>query len=151
MQVVEDDELVSVEYVPGGHPEQTGAPAPPPASEAGIDGGATGAGALQSVVSQLQLPAALMQVPSDDAVDEPTWHDPWDAPSKEDVREHQPQDCDSVHALHDKREAQGTETGEGGVLPVENAVQLKLLMMGSAEHWDVQPGVDVQGAHVAVM
>ena len=38
MQVVEEEELVGVEYVPGGHPLQTGAPGPPPASEAGVDG-----------------------------------------------------------------------------------------------------------------
>ena len=42
MHVVEEEELVGVEYEPGGHPVQTGAPGPPPTlSLCACEGGAT--------------------------------------------------------------------------------------------------------------
>jgi hypothetical protein len=41
--------------------------------------------------------------------------------------------------------------GLRGVMPVENAVQLKLLMTGSIEQRDAHAGVAVHGAHAALM
>ena len=94
MHVLEEEELASVEYVPGGQSVQTAAPIPPSVSAAaggdgvtgdgvtgdgvtgegvtgeGVTGGAT-RGAAQSELNQLQLPPALTQAPSDDAVGPP--------------------------------------------------------------------------------
>ncbi len=92
--VLEEEALTGVEKVPGGHPVHTAAP---PTSAAAGGEGATGAGAMQSVVNQLQLPAVLRQAPSDDAADAPARHDAWD------TEEHQPQFGDCVHALQDGR------------------------------------------------
>ena len=94
VHVLEEEELASVEYVPGGQSVQTAAPIPPSVSAtaggdgdtgAGVTGdGVTGAGitgegvtggatrgAAQSELNQLQLPPALTQAPSDDAVGPP--------------------------------------------------------------------------------
>ena len=89
MHVLEEEELASVEYVPGGQSVQTAAPIPPSVSATaggdgvtgdgvtgdgvtgeGVTGGAT-RGAAQSELNQLQLPPALTQAPSDDAVGPP--------------------------------------------------------------------------------
>jgi hypothetical protein len=117
VHVLEEEELARVEYVPGGQSVQTAAPVPPSASATaggngdtgdgatgdGVTGGATGdgvtggatSGTAQSELNQLQLPPALTQAPSDDAVGPPVWHDPWAA------RVHQPQFGDIVHELQD--------------------------------------------------
>ena len=52
--------------------------------------------------------------------------------------------------LHEEMLGQETEAF-CGVSPVENAVQLKLLMTGSIEHRDAHAGVAVHGAHAALM
>jgi hypothetical protein len=89
VHVLEEEELASVEYVPGGQSVQTAAPIPPSVSATaggdgvtgdgvtgdgvtgeGVTGGAT-RGAAQSELNQLQLPPALTQAPSDDAVGPP--------------------------------------------------------------------------------
>jgi hypothetical protein len=54
--------------------------------------------------------------------------------------------------LHDERVGQETgDVGGRGVSPVENAVQLKLLMTGSVEQGDAQAAVAVQGAQMVLM
>ncbi len=94
---LEEEELARAENVPGGHPVHTAAPPSASAAAAAAAGGngVTAAGALQSVVNQLQLPAVLRQAPSDDAADAPARHDACDA------EEHQPQFENCVHALQE--------------------------------------------------
>ena len=76
---------------------QTAAPTASTAATSGNGdtggGGVTGAVVGQSESNQLQLPPALTQAPSEDAVGPPVWHDPSEA------REHQPQFEDCAHAL----------------------------------------------------
>lgn len=85
--------------MPGGHPVQTEAPTPATSGNGDTGGDDTGGGGVdgavvgQSESNQLQLPPALTQAPSEDAVGPPVWHDPSEA------REHQPQFEDCVHAL----------------------------------------------------